>query len=195
MPRKSQSSSKASKSGSRVRWKQKPFWLSVDSLRHGEKNPAPRHTRRALLLTGAAGLATAALVPRATAGEEHAASEQADDSVGLIERLTGKTPVASDRLRLVMPRTFPNGYTVPLDIEVESPMTQGDHVRYVRVVAPRNPLIEVVTLHFLPERSLPRFSTRIRLAEPQFVVAFGELNDGTLVMAKTWVEVATNGCA
>jgi sulfur-oxidizing protein SoxY len=94
-----------------------------------------------------------------------------------------------------MPRTFPNGYTVPLDVEVESPMTQSDHVRYVRVVAPRNPLIEVVTLHFVPERSLPRVSTRIRLAEPQFVVAFAELNDGALLMAKTWVEVATNGCA
>jgi sulfur-oxidizing protein SoxY len=178
-----------------VRWKHRPFWLSVDSLRCGGKSAALRHTRRALLLTGAAGLATAALVPQAIAGEEHAVSEPDDDTVGLIERLTGKMPVASDRLRLIMPRTFPNGYTVPLDIEVESPMTQSDHVRYVRVVAPRNPLIEVVTLHFVPERSLPRVSTRIRLAEPQFVVAFAEVNDGTLLMAQTWVEVATNGCA
>jgi len=178
-----------------VRWKQRPFLLSVDRLYCGEKNPAPQHTRRALLLTSAAGLATAALVPQAIAGEEHLASEHADDTVELIERLTGKTPVASDRLRIIMPRTFPNGYTVPLDIEVESPMTQSDHVRYVRVVAPRNPLIEVVTFHFVPERSLPRVSTRIRLAEPQFVVAFAELNDGTLLTAKTWVEVATNGCA
>ena len=41
----------------------------------------------------------------------------------------------------------------------------------------------------------PDVSTRIRLAEPQFVLAFAELNDGTLLMTKTWVEVATNGCA
>jgi sulfur-oxidizing protein SoxY len=60
-------------------------------------------------------------------------------------------------------------------------------------VAPRNPLIEVATFHF--ERSQPRLSTRIRLAEPQFVLAFAELSDGTLLMTKTWVDVATNGCA
>jgi sulfur-oxidizing protein SoxY len=29
---------------------------------------------------------------------------------------------------------------------------------------------------------------------PQYVLAFAELNDGTLLMTKTWVEVATNGC-
>lgn len=161
-----------------------------------EKSPAPECTRRVLLVTGAAGLATATLGLPANANEEHAgAGEDADDSVELIKRLTGKTPVASDRLRLVMPRTFPNGYTVPLGIEVESPMTDDDHVRYVRVVAPRNPLIEVATFHFVPQRSLPRVSTRIRLAEPQFVLAIAELNDGTLLMAKTWADVATNGCA
>jgi sulfur-oxidizing protein SoxY len=161
-----------------------------------EKSRAPEHTRRALLLTGAVGLATATLVPPANANEERAgAAQEADDSVELIKRLTGKMPVASDRLRVLMPRTFPNGYTVPLGIEVESPMAESDHVRYVRVVAPRNPLIEVATFHFVPERSLPRVSTRIRLAEPQFVVAAAELNDGTLLMNKTWVDVATNGCA
>jgi sulfur-oxidizing protein SoxY len=36
--------------------------------------------------------------------------------------------------------------------------------------------------------------TRIRLAEPQDVVAVAEMNDGTLLMTTTWVEVATNGC-
>jgi sulfur-oxidizing protein SoxY len=94
-----------------------------------------------------------------------------------------------------MPRTFPNGYTVPLTIEVDSLMTEDDHVRHVRVVAPRNPLIEVATFHFLPQHSQPRVSTRIRLAEPQYVLAVAEMSDGTLQMAKTWVDVATNGCA
>ena len=146
-------------------------------------------TRRELFLTSAAGFATATMVSPANA------SEDADDAVALIKRLTGKTPTESDRLHLVMPRTFPNGYTVPLSLDIDSPMTESDHVRYVRVVAPRNPLIEVATFHFVPQRSQPRVSTRIRLAEPQFVLAFAELSDGTLLMTKTWVEVATNGCA
>jgi sulfur-oxidizing protein SoxY len=151
-----------------------------------EKSPTKGQTRRRLLLTGVAGLATAAIVSPASGG---------DEAADLIERLMGRTATESDRLHLVMPRTFPNGYTVPLMLEVDSPMTEDDYVRLVRVVAPRNPLMDVATFHFLPQRSQPRVSTRIRLAEPQYVLAVAEMNDGTLLMAKTWVEVATNGCA
>ena len=118
-----------------------------------------------------------------------------DDAVAIVKQLTGKTPVESDRVHLAMPRTFPNGYTVPLSLEIDSPMTEADHVRHVRVFAPRNPLIEVARFHFVPRRSEPRVSTRIRLAGPQDVLAVAEMNDGALLMTKTWVEVATNGCA
>jgi sulfur-oxidizing protein SoxY len=94
-----------------------------------------------------------------------------------------------------MPSKFPSGYTVPLSLEIDSPMTEADHVRHVRVFAPRNPLTEVARFQFVPGRSEPRVSTRIRLAEPQYVLAVAEMNDGALLMTKTWVEAATNGCA
>ena len=142
-------------------------------------------TRRELLLAGAAEFASANVVSAASAS---------DEAAELIKRLTGKTPAESNRLHLLMPRTFPNGYTVPLSLDIDSLMTENDHVKHVHVLAPRNPLIEVATFHFVPQRSQPRVSTRIRLAEPQYVVAFAELNDGRLLMTKTWVEVATNGC-
>jgi len=144
-------------------------------------------TRRGLL-TVAAGFASVALLSPPSA---HAS----DDPVVLIKQLTGKTPTESDRVHLTMPRVFPNGYTVPLTLVIDSPMTETDYVRYARVLAPRNPLIEVDTFHFVPQRSEPRVSTRIRLAEPQHVLAVAEMNDGALLMTKTWVEVATNGCA
>ena len=150
-----------------------------------EKTPATGLTRRELFLATAAGFASATIVSPAKAS---------DEAAELIKRLTGRSATASDRLHLVMPRTFPNGYTVPLNVDIDSPMTENDYVRYVRVVAPRNPLIEVATFHFFPQLSQPRVSTRIRLAEPQDVLAFAELNDGTLLMTKTWVDVATNGC-
>jgi sulfur-oxidizing protein SoxY len=62
------------------------------------------------------------------------------------------------------------------------------------LLAPRNPLVEVATFHFLAQRSKPRVSTRIRLADPQYVQAVAEMNDGTLLTTESWVEVATNGC-
>lgn len=144
-------------------------------------------TRRGVL---AAGLAPAglALLPSRIA---HADDEGAE----LVERMTGRTPVPSDRLRLIMPAAFPSGYTVPMEIEVDTPMTEQDHVKVVRVLAPRNPIVPVADFRFAPGRSIARVSTRIRLAAPQFVIAAAEMSDGQVLMAKTWVHVDTNGCA
>ena len=147
-------------------------------------------TRRALLTAacvGGAGFAGGTLVslPSALAS---------DDDVELIQQLTGKIPIESDRVHLAMPPVFPNGYNVPLALDIDSPMTETDHVRSVRVLAPRNPIIDVATFYFTPQRSQPRVSTRIRIAEPQYILAVAEMNDGALLTAKAWVEVATNGC-
>jgi len=156
-----------------------------------EETNTASFTRRAVLTAAAAaggGLASGVFISALDASDS-------DDDVAIIKQLTGKAPVESGRVHLVMPRTFPNGYTVPLSFEIDSPMTEADHVRQVRVLAPRNPLIEVARFYFVPRRSEPRVSTRIRLAGPQDVLVVAEMNDGALLMTKTWVEVATNGCA
>ena len=66
-----------------------------------------------------------------------------------------------------MPAVFQTGSTVPMDIDLNSPMTEDDHVRRIRVFAPLNPIVEVASFHFTPRRSLPRVSARIRLASPR----------------------------
>jgi sulfur-oxidizing protein SoxY len=141
-------------------------------------------TRRGIM-RAAAGWAGVGLIARARAE---------DDVDDVIKQLIGRSATESDRVHLTMPRTFPNGYTVPLALQIDSAMTSSDHVKQVRVLAPRNPIVEVATFHFVPERSQPQVSTRIRLAEPQFVVAVATMNDDALLIAKAWVEVATNGC-
>jgi sulfur-oxidizing protein SoxY len=118
----------------------------------------------------------------------------ADEVESFVEEWTGRRATLSGRVHLHMPAEFSTGYTVPMDILVDSPMTETDHVKSVRVFAPQNPLIEVAQFHFVPGRSLPRVSTRIRLAAPQHVVALAEMSDGSLLMAKAWVAVATDGC-
>jgi sulfur-oxidizing protein SoxY len=151
-------------------------------------------TRRDMLMAacvGSAALASAFPSPGSARAQDDTAQ---DDTMDLIERLTGQTPTLSDRLHLVMPAVFPTGYTVPMDLDIDSPMTADDHVRRIRVFAPQNPLIEVASFNFVPQRGIARVSTRIRLAEPQYVVAVAEMNDGTLLMTKTFVDVATNGC-
>jgi len=125
-----------------------------------EETNTANFTRRAVLTAAAAagaGLAGGVFISPVDASDS-------DDDVAIVRQLTGKTPLESDRVHLVMPRTFPNGYTVPLSLEIDSPMTEADHVRQVRVFAPRNPLIEVARFRFVPQRSESRVSTRIRLA-------------------------------
>ena len=129
----------------------------------------------------------------AIAGSAAHASDDAD-GVALIQQLTGKTPVASSRVRLMLPPSFPNGYTVPLSVQIDSPMTAADFVTTVRVLAPKNPLVQVATFTFTPASGLAYVSTRVRLAGPQFVLATAEMNDGSLLMTKSWVDVATDGC-
>jgi len=116
------------------------------------------------------------------------------DPVAVIRELTGKVATASDRVRLQMPPSFPTGYTVPVDLDVASPMTEEDHVRHILLIAPRNPIIEVARFRFSLQCGEARVSTRIRLAAPQFVLAAAEMSDDTLLMASTWVAVATDGC-
>ncbi|TGQ29097.1 MULTISPECIES: thiosulfate oxidation carrier protein SoxY [unclassified Mesorhizobium] len=145
-------------------------------------------TRRDVLLAASAGFAGAALFSPGSARAN-------DEALDLVKQLTGRTAIASDRLHLIMPAVFPTGYTVPMSLDIDSPMTETDHVRQIRVFAPQNPIIEVASFHFVPQRSLARVSTRIRLAKPQHVVAVAEMNDGVLLMTKAWVDVATNGCA
>jgi sulfur-oxidizing protein SoxY len=148
-------------------------------------------TRRAVLRTACAGSAAfvsaASLLPRD--------ARASDEDIELVGQLTGRTPTESDRLRLLMPPVFANGYTVPLALEVDSAMSDTDHVRHVRIFAPRNPIIEVARFRFTPQSGKARISTRIRLAEAQNVLAAAEMSDGAFLMTKTWVEVATNGCA
>jgi sulfur-oxidizing protein SoxY len=149
-------------------------------------------TRRDMLIVACVGSAAfASAFPSPGSARDDTAQ---DDTKDFIERFTGQTPTLSDRLHLVMPAAFPTGYTVPMDLDIDSPMTADDHVRRIRVFAPKNPLIEVATFNFVPERSIARVSTRIRLAEPQYVAAVAEMSDGMLLMAKTFVDVATNGC-
>jgi sulfur-oxidizing protein SoxY len=147
------------------------------------------HTRRAVLTAALA--QGASLAGAALASPLDAAGEEAAD---LVRQVTGRRPSESDRVRLTMPRTFPNGSAVPLTLEVDSPMTEHDHVRHVHLLAPRNPIVETGSFHFTPRHGVARVSTRIRLSGPQHVVAVAEMSDGALLMTRAWVEVGTDGC-
>lgn len=149
---------------------------------------------RRSLLGGLSLALLAAGLPRAVTAAGPALPQ--DAPLAEILKLTGgRLPVRSERFTFDLPAIFANGYTVPLSLAVESPMTDAAHARRVHVLAPGNPFLRVASFRFTPSGGRARVSTRIRLAAPQNVYGIAELSGGDCLIAHSWVEVEINGCA
>jgi sulfur-oxidizing protein SoxY len=83
---------------------------------------------------------------------------------------------------------------VPLSVAVESPMTPSDYVKSIHVVTERNPLPNVLSVHFGPRAGRARFATRVRLADTQTVIAIAQLSDGSLWSDSVHVVVTLSAC-
>lgn len=151
--------------------------------------PSPL-TRRGLLCTTVAGAAALALAGIPV--QPHAAASDVDAMIK--EMVGGKEATADDRLSLDLPEIAENGNTVPLEISVDSPMTDDDYVKAVHVFATENPRPEVVSFKFTPQSGRAIASTRMRLAKTQDVVAVAELSDGSVLRAAREVKVTIGGC-
>lgn len=110
-----------------------------------------------------------------------------------VEKITmGKAK--SGKITLELPQIAENGNTVPMTVEVESPMTDADYVKSVHIFAEGNPLPEVASFHFTPANGIAKASTRMRLAKTQNVVAVAEMSNGSVFQATTEVKVTIGGC-
>jgi sulfur-oxidizing protein SoxY len=148
--------------------------------------------REALAASGVALLASM-LTPRLVEAAPDAVAREIARLYG--ERAPALDGAAAGGLRLDVPAIAENGMVVPISVEVESPMTEADHVRAIHVFADGNPLPGVVSYHFTPASGRAAAATRIRLAQSQGVVAVAELSDGRLLAARRAVQVTVGGCA
>lgn len=142
--------------------------------------------REALALGGIAALA-AFLVPRMALADEASVA-------AAIKKLYGDKTFDSGKLKLDVPEIAENGLVVPVNVEVESPMTEADHVKSVHVFADGNPFPDVVSYRFTPACGKAAASTRMRLAQTQNIIAIAEMSDGKLYLAKNNVKVTIGGC-
>ncbi len=111
-----------------------------------------------------------------------------------LNKLTGGKPAKSGRVRIKMPPIAENGNTVPMTVSVDSPMTDGDYVKSVHVVADGNPNPNVASFHFSPASGKARITTRIRMIKTQNIIAVAEMSDGTLYRTVRNVKVTIGGC-
>lgn len=106
--------------------------------------------------------------------------------------LFGDREIKPGRVNLKLPSIAENGFSVALDVEVESPMTDADHVKQIAIFSPRNPIALLAHYQLGPRAGKAAVSTRIRLSGSQTVQAVAEMNDGTLWSgsAETFVTLA-----
>ena len=144
-------------------------------------------SRRSALATGLTAALAAALAPRLALATEAAVAAE-------LQKLYAGKAMAEGRIKLDIPQIAENGFVVPLNIDVASPMTEADHVVALHVFADGNPQPQVATFRFTPQSGKASTSTRIRLAQTENIIAVAEMSDGSLFTAKTNVKVTVGGC-
>ena len=144
-------------------------------------------TRRDTLLLGAC--ATAFVF--SGRGMAFASAELAEEAY---LEFTGGAEPELGRVTLDAPEIAENGNTVPISVSVDSPMTAGDHVESVLIVADGNPNPDVATFHFTALSGTAAATTRMRLAKTQNVIAVARMSDGSVFMDKKEIKVTIGGC-
>ena len=135
------------------------------------------------------GLVSVTLLPKAVRAQDMQAPTQAS-----LRRLIGDKTPSEGRVTLRLPPIAENGNTVPLTVQVESPMTAADHVKAIHILADKNPSPEVASFKLTPALGRAQAETRIRLGTTQDVVAVAEMSDGSVWMARAEVKVTIGGC-
>lgn len=115
-------------------------------------------TRRETLIAGMATFATAALAPSLVVADVAAVEAE-------LKKLYGDKKAAAGKIKLDVPQIAENGLVVPINVDVESPMTAADYVKAVHVFADGNPQPGIVSYKFTPESGKASASARMRLAQ------------------------------
>ena len=156
-----------------------------------------RPTRRAVLRTlGALGAAAAVGTlngPRPADAQTLGDQETVEAAM---KRLFGGRPIkdGGGLVKLDVPLIAENGAVVPVSVDVTSPMTPGNYVKHIYVVADKNRIPVVTRVVLTPEAGQAYVGENVRLGETGDVRAIVEQSDGTLLQVKREVKVTVGGC-
>jgi sulfur-oxidizing protein SoxY len=117
-----------------------------------------------------------------------------DNLTPLLREATGGELPKSGRVKLTLPPLAESGNSVPLKVQVESPMTPGDYVKSIHIFSEKNPRPVIAQFHLNPRSGKAEVSTRIRLAGSQQVVAVAVISDGSSWLGTADVVVIAAAC-
>ena len=129
--------------------------------------------KRRIFLATSAGLIASVVV------RPVAAVTRSDVLTPLVSAYAAGGSVREGRVKFDIAPLVDNGNSVPIEITVDSPMTQAQHVVGIALFNEKNPQNQVAEFTLSPLAGRARVATRIRLAVSQQLVAVAKMNDGS----------------
>ena len=112
----------------------------------------------------------------------------------LYRPFTGDLTPSPARVTVSTPRLADNGFTVPVSVRIDSPMTAADHVQRVVLLSNRNPRPVIAEFDLGPWSGKAELATRVRLNGSQVVLALAQTSDGRWWLGTAEVEVTESAC-
>ncbi len=100
----------------------------------------------------------------------------------------------SDKIKLTVPEIAENGAVVPVKVNVDHPMEEGNYVKAIHVLNKGNGNARCADIMLTPANAEAYFATRVKLSKTQEVVALVELSDGSFIQTAKSVKVTIGGC-
>ena len=111
-----------------------------------------------------------------------------------IDEITNGLGAEESDIYLDLPEIAENGNQVQISFELDSPMTDKDHVKEVYIFADGNPAPNVAKFTFTPALGSCSATTRIRLSKTQNVHLLAAYSNGKYATTKSKVKVTIGGC-
>jgi sulfur-oxidizing protein SoxY len=154
------------------------------------KKDNPARTRRDFLDSATRWIG-AGLVLTAGVSTTHATTQS---MVAAIKGVVGDAALRKGKVKLEVPPLVENGNSVTTTVSVDSPMTAEDYVKAIHVFNEKNPQPNVIGVRLGPRAGRATFSTRIRLADSQKIIAIAEMSDGSFWSDEADVVVTMAAC-
>lgn len=112
----------------------------------------------------------------------------------MMDPITQGAKVLQQDVTLTAPMLADNGSLVPLGLQMQSPMTEQNHVTHLYLLSQRNPVTRMAVFQMGPWNGRAEINTRVRLAGTQVVVALARLSNGEFRYGQLDIIVTESAC-
>ena len=119
---------------------------------------------------------------------------QSNQAIERINEITNGLGATESDIWLDLPEIAENGNQVKVSFEMDSPMTENDHIKTVYILSDGNPSPNVAKFSFTPEMGSCSATTRMRLSKTQNVYLLAANNNEQFFMTYAKVKVTIGGC-